>query len=53
MHYTGRLNAENGNKFDASWDRGKPIKFQLGAEEVTIFFSIVKTFHFPSFMNTE
>ena len=38
MHYTGRLNAENGNKFDASWDRGKPIKFQLGAEEVTIFF---------------
>lgn len=34
MHYTGRLNAENGNKFDASWDRGKPIKFQLGAEEV-------------------
>ena len=46
MHYTGRLNAENGNKFDASWDRGKPIKFQLGAEEVTLLssFSMVKHF---------
>ncbi|KAI0536072.1 hypothetical protein GGR58DRAFT_476516 [Xylaria digitata] len=33
VHYRGTL-ASNGNKFDASYDRGKPFSFQLGAGRV-------------------
>lgn len=32
MHYKGTL--ENGNKFDASYDRGQPFSFKLGAGQV-------------------
>ena len=32
-HYTGRLLA-NGRKFDSSYDRGEPIKFQVGVGRV-------------------
>lgn len=32
MHYKGTL--ENGNKFDASYDRGTPFSFKLGAGQV-------------------
>ncbi|CAN8100807.1 unnamed protein product [Discula destructiva] len=32
MHYRGTL--ENGNKFDASYDRGTPFTFKLGAGQV-------------------
>ena len=35
VHYVGRLNDENGEKFDASRDRGQLFKFQLGAGQVT------------------
>jgi len=34
VHYVGRLNDENGEKFDASRDRGQLFKFQLGAGQV-------------------
>jgi peptidylprolyl isomerase len=30
VHYVGVLH-ENGKQFDASWDRGQPFEFQLGA----------------------
>jgi peptidylprolyl isomerase len=30
VHYVG-LNFSNGQEFDASWDRGQPFPFQLGA----------------------
>ncbi|KAI1111018.1 hypothetical protein F5Y14DRAFT_426829 [Nemania sp. NC0429] len=33
VHYRGTL-ASNGNKFDASYDRGTPFGFQLGAGRV-------------------
>jgi len=33
VHYRGSL-AANGNKFDASYDRGTPFGFQLGAGRV-------------------
>ncbi|KAK7984319.1 Epsin-3 [Apiospora arundinis] len=33
MHYKGTL-AANGNKFDASYDRGVPFKFNLGTGQV-------------------
>jgi FK506-binding protein 2 len=33
VHYRGTL-AANGNKFDASYDRGTPFGFQLGAGRV-------------------
>ncbi|KAI1485698.1 hypothetical protein F5X96DRAFT_658372 [Biscogniauxia mediterranea] len=33
VHYKGTL-ASNGNKFDASYDRGKPFGFQIGAGRV-------------------
>lgn len=32
MHYKGTL--ENGNKFDASYDRGTPFSFKLGSGQV-------------------
>ncbi|KAL9058105.1 MAG: hypothetical protein Q9162_001967 [Coniocarpon cinnabarinum] len=32
MHYRGTL--ENGNQFDASYDRGQPLDFKLGAGQV-------------------
>lgn len=32
VHYTGKL--ASGEKFDSSWDRGKPFKFTLGRGEV-------------------
>jgi len=32
-HYTGRL-LENNRKFDSSYDRGKPIEFQVGTGQV-------------------
>ncbi len=34
VHYVGRLDNENGKKFDASRDRGRPFSFQLGAGQV-------------------
>merc|ERR1711976_17069 len=34
VHYEGRLDDENGKKFDASRDRGNLFKFQLGAGQV-------------------
>ena len=34
VHYVGRLNDENGKKFDASRDRGQLYSFQLGAGQV-------------------
>ena len=33
MHYRGTL-ASNGNEFDASYNRGSPLSFQLGAGRV-------------------
>ncbi|KAI2638340.1 hypothetical protein GGS21DRAFT_434011 [Xylaria nigripes] len=33
VHYRGTL-ASNGNQFDSSYDRGKPLTFQLGAGRV-------------------
>ncbi|ORY57907.1 peptidylprolyl isomerase [Pseudomassariella vexata] len=33
MHYRGTLES-NGNKFDASYDRGKPFSFKLGSGQV-------------------
>jgi len=33
VHYTGRL-LSNGRKFDSSYDRGKPITFQVGTGQV-------------------
>ena len=33
MHYRGTL-ASNGNEFDASYNRGTPLSFQLGAGRV-------------------
>lgn len=32
MHYKGTL--ENGNKFDASYDRGTPFSFKIGSGQV-------------------
>ncbi|HEX8465940.1 MAG TPA: FKBP-type peptidyl-prolyl cis-trans isomerase [Abditibacterium sp.] len=32
VHYRGTL--ENGNQFDASYDRGQPFRFNLGAGQV-------------------
>eukprot|EP00096_Caligus_rogercresseyi_P016457 TRINITY_DN911_c1_g2_i1.p1 TRINITY_DN911_c1_g2~~TRINITY_DN911_c1_g2_i1.p1 ORF type:complete len:170 (+),score=34.98 TRINITY_DN911_c1_g2_i1:36-512(+) len=34
VHYTGRLNDENGKIFDSSKDRGMTYNFQLGAGQV-------------------
>lgn len=34
VHYVGRLNDENGEKFDASRDRGSTFKFTLGTGQV-------------------
>jgi hypothetical protein len=34
VHYVGRLDDENGKKFDASRDRGQLYSFQLGAGQV-------------------
>ena len=34
VHYVGRLNDENGEKFDASRDRGQLFSFQLGSGQV-------------------
>ena len=36
VHYEGRLDDENGKKFDASRDRGNLFKFQLGAGQVLL-----------------
>jgi len=33
VHYVG-VSYSNGNQFDASWDRGEPFTFSLGAGEV-------------------
>jgi len=33
VHYVG-VSALNGRQFDASWDRGEPFEFQLGAGRV-------------------
>ena len=33
VHYVG-VSALNGRQFDASWDRGEPFEFQLGAGSV-------------------
>jgi hypothetical protein len=35
-HYSGRL--ENGNQFDSSYSRGKPLTFRVGVGEVSSFF---------------
>ena len=35
VHYIGRLDDENGKKFDASRDRGATFNFQLGAGQVS------------------
>lgn len=34
MHYLGTLS--NGNKFDSSYDRGSPFKFQIGVGQVLV-----------------
>lgn len=39
VHYVGRLNDENGKKFDASRDRGQLYSFQLGAGQVSLVMS--------------
>jgi FKBP-type peptidyl-prolyl cis-trans isomerase len=36
VHYVGRLDDENGKKFDASRDRGQTFNFQLGAGQVSL-----------------
>merc|ERR1712000_66453 len=33
MHYHGTL-ADTGNKFDASYDRGQPLRFKVGSGQV-------------------
>ena len=33
VHYVG-VSLANGRQFDASWDRGEPFQFQLGAGQV-------------------
>jgi peptidylprolyl isomerase len=33
VHYVG-VSKANGRQFDASWDRGEPFQFQLGAGQV-------------------
>jgi FKBP-type peptidyl-prolyl cis-trans isomerase len=37
VHYVGRLDDENGKKFDASRDRGQTFNFQLGAGQVSLW----------------
>lgn len=34
MHYKGTLPNEGGKQFDASYDRGQPLSFQLGKGQV-------------------
>lgn len=34
MHYKGTLPDDGGKKFDASYDRGQPLSFKLGAGQV-------------------